>query len=163
MAEDIAIDLNRGVRMSKDHVTQLEVYMYFDDPGVYLTPQGHPVPEEVARSAGFDVDVYKKAHDKKSRMADFQAMLDSEYGDAAERVVLEERDGYKLVEVGTLGNVMVIDDEDRPLVATPLPADIGRTLFNKLAPPPLVEKPAKAAPAKGGFKPKSLGDDDDAE
>lgn len=160
MAEDIAIDLNRGVRMSKDPITQLEVYMYFDDPGVYLTPQGKNVPAEVAERAGYDVSALKKQHDKKSRMADFQSMLDSEYGDAAERKVLEERDGYKLVEVGTLGNVMVLDDEDKPLVLTPLPLDIGTELFDKMAPKPVVEQPAPKPFAKKGFSPKALGDDD---
>lgn len=159
MAEDIAIDLNRGVRMSKDPISQLEVYMYFDDPGVYLTPQGKQVPAEVAERAGYDVAALQKQHNKKARMADFQSMLDSEYGDAAERKVLEERDGYKLVEVGTLGNVMVLDDEDKPLVLTPLPLDIGTELFDKMAPKPYVEEPAKPAKA-GKFAPKPLGDDD---
>lgn len=154
MAENFAIDLNRGVRMSKDPVTQLEVYMYFDDPGKYLSPQGAVVPEEIAERAGFDIGNYGKARDKKSRMADFEAMLNSEYGDPATRVVIDERDGFKLVEVGTLGNVMVLDEDDKPLVLTPLPLDIGRELFDKMA--PVAAKPI----AKKGFNPKSLGDDD---
>lgn len=158
MAEDIAIDLNRGVRMSKDPLTQLEVYMYFDDPGHYLTPQGGVVPEEVAERAGYDIKRYAQARNKKSRMADFQSMLDNEYGDAAERKVLAERDGYKLVEVGTLGNVMVLEDDDKPLVLTPLPLDIGTELFNKMAPKSVAVTTEK--PGKKSFV-KSLGDDDE--
>lgn len=132
--ENLKIDLNRGVRMSKDPMSQLEVYMYLDTPGVYLDPLGHEVPEEIAARAGYDVEKFGKAQLKAQRMASFMETLDAELDTSTERTIICERDGYKLVEIGTLGHVLVVDDEDRPLVATPLPRELGEDLFNRMAP-----------------------------
>ena len=146
----INLDAPGGVRMSKDPVTQLEVYMYYAKPGEYLTPLGGPVPEEIAARAGYDVELFGKQKVRAEKLTEFQNMLDLEMSLEGDGTVLEERGGYQLVEVGTLGHVKVLDTDGNAVVNMPYPRELGETLFNKLA------GPAPVMPLKG--KAKSLED-----
>lgn len=153
--ENLKIDLDApgGVRMSKDPISQMEVYMYYSNPGVYLTPLGGVVPEEIASRAGYDVEAFGKQRLRADKLKAFQSQLDAElWDDGAAGNILEERGGYKLVEVGSLGHVKVIDDEGHSMVAVPLPKELGQDLFDRLA------GPATQAVPKGKAQPKSMED-----
>lgn len=134
-ANGIKIDLDRGVRLSKDPRTGMEVYMYLDSPGEYLTPQGSHCPDAVAAAAGYDIESLGKEKIKREKLAEFQRQLDVEFSGEADRTVLAERGDFKLVEVGTNGNV-IITDNDKSLTALPMPRSLGEELFEKLAPAP---------------------------
>jgi len=131
----INLDAPGGVRMSKDPVSQLEVYMYYAKPGEYLTPLGGSVPEEIAARAGYDVEFFGKQKLRAEKVAEFQQLLDLEMNTEGDGTVLAERGGYKLVEVGTLGHVKVLDSEGHAVVNIPYPRELGEELFSKLAGP----------------------------
>lgn len=130
----LGIDLNRGVRMSKDPLTKLEVYMYLDSPGVYLTPLGGEVPAEIAARAGYEVEKLGKLRERREKLMEFEAQLDEQMNIEADRKVLYEGGGYKLVAVGGFGNAMVLDEDDNALVPMPMPVKLAKGLFEKLAP-----------------------------
>ena len=66
----MAIDLNRGVSIRGcDKPTCFQVFMYKDEPGVYLNVYGNPVSDEIAEEAGFNVKELGKAKALKERMA----------------------------------------------------------------------------------------------
>jgi len=70
------IDYDRGVVKRIHPNLGVDVYMYRDDPGVFLNAFGTEVDVELAKSCGFDVDKLEKAKRKKEMMA--KAMIEIE-------------------------------------------------------------------------------------
>lgn len=142
----LKIDLNRGVEMRKDPITKMEVYMYYDDPGVFLNSFAKLIPNDIAARCGYDIPRLERMRMKKEKIAEFMAGLENEIGSTDVDDVIEERNGFKMVAVGNSGTVMVLDEEGNSLVVMPLPEKIGRELFEKLAGP--APKKAIALPPK---------------
>ena len=100
------IDLDRGV-ISRSHPSLgMDVYMYVDDPGVYLTAHGTEVALALAEQAGFEVDKYAKQHKIKVAMANAQADVLAQFNEATTEVLVE-RNGFKVVDIG-LGRCNVL-------------------------------------------------------
>ncbi len=129
------IDVNRGV-MIKKHPLGFLVYMYMDQPGVFLNAFGKEVPSEIAKQAHFDVAVLEKQKLKRERMAAAMTSIELELelaNESDEQVILWERGGYKVVEM-PLGNAFVYDDEGNKLNPMPIPRQEAKVLLDHLVP-----------------------------
>lgn len=132
------IDYNRGVVKRIHGASGVSVYMYKDDPGVFLNQHGGPVDEALAEAAGFDVERFTKERTRKDRLAEAERLINEELGLSKGRKVVETRAGYSLVDVGAAG--FVIEDPDG-LVLTPAPVsdEVAKSVFTQMAGP--AEKP----------------------
>lgn len=137
-----AIDYDRGVEKRRDPLTGVDVYVYQDDPGVYLNAYGQPIDEAAAAAAGFDVVKLGKVKDKKERVAAALAAIDAEDGEQLEQTIVQQRNGYKLVSIG-LGRYRVLDPDGDNLTPKNLTQQEGEIVFNQLVP----ETKAKAKPS----------------
>ena len=74
----MALDLNRGVLVKFHPVNRMQVAMYIDRPGEYLTETGEAIDAKFAKEAGYDVakDLRKKVANEK--LAAYKAQLDAE-------------------------------------------------------------------------------------
>lgn len=137
------IDYNRGVMKLQDNATGVSVYMYLDDPGVYLSGQGTEVDISLARQAGFEVDKQLKQKLLKERLATAMAGIQAELETGEkDQTVLLERDGFKLVDLG-LGRHQVLSPDGDSLVPNPLPKEQATLLFEQLVPKAKPEPKAK--------------------
>ncbi len=135
MSKDI--DVNRGVMIQK-HPSMGLVYMYIDEPGVFLNVFGKEVPNEIATQAGYDVKTLGKQKLKRERMASAMSAIELELELASEvgkEEVLWERGGYKVVGL-PLGRAYVFDDEGNQLNPTPIPRQEAKVLLDHLVPKP---------------------------
>lgn len=98
--------------------------------GHYFAPTGQPVSVEVARAAGFDVDADMIAKDRQERLAKVTAEINQEI-QSAPQTVLEEKDGYALVDIG-LGRANVTDPEGRSLNPRPMSVAEATKLFKAM-------------------------------
>jgi hypothetical protein len=93
------VDADRGYMLMK-HPSGVEVYMYLDDPGVYLNAFATEVPEEFAAQAGFPVEKYAKLKLRRVKMAQAQALIDAELmADEDVRKVLKVINGFQLIKL----------------------------------------------------------------
>jgi len=132
----MAIDLDSGV-MLKRHTSGMYVYMYFDNPGVYLNGFGKEVPEAIAEEAGFNTKLYAKEKLKRERMAEAMSAIEMELELAKEQgteKVLVEGGGYKVIGLG-LGTANVLDEDGNQMNAQPIPVEMAKALFKKLTKP----------------------------
>lgn len=98
---DRAIDYDRPTIIKTDNGSNMDVFMYKDDPGVYLNAFGKPVPESIAEKAGFDIARYSKQRIRKQRLAAASAAVNAELD-------LDEEDFRKPTTVATFGNYLVV-------------------------------------------------------
>lgn len=140
MDANLKIDLNRGVtyQVTREGV---KVFVYVDDPCQFLSVHGHPVSEDLARNAGFDVEAYKKKCAYKQRLADaadaIRAELEADVDEETHKVV-EERQGFKVISLG-MGRAKVVDPDGAPLHKEGLTEEQAKKLLVQLTP----EKPKK--------------------
>ena len=126
------IDLDRGV-ISRSHPSLgMDVYMYVDDPGVYLTAHGTEVALALAEQAGFEVDKYAKQHKIKVAMANAQADVLAQFNEATTEVLVE-RNGFKVVDIG-LGRCNVLSPDGDLLNKTPVSREQAEILLKHLTP-----------------------------
>jgi len=57
------------------------VTMYHDDPGVFMFDDGSIAPDDIAASAGFEVEELRRKGDHKRRIAEAQAELEREFAE----------------------------------------------------------------------------------
>jgi hypothetical protein len=117
MASKFAINLDRGVLIRSVQDTGMDVYMYRDDPGVYLTAIGNEVPEKIAEQAGFNVDRFRRLRNRKLGMARAAELLDEETALAdneSQRTAVYDKDGFKVILYG-LGRHIVEDPDGNNL------------------------------------------------
>lgn len=145
------IDYDRGVH-KRTGPGGIEVYMYKDDPGVYLNAYGTPLPESIAEAAGFDVATNRKAKLKKERVAAALRAVDADLASLegepdAEEVVTKEQDGWKIIDIG-LGRRLIKDPEGNQITPQSMPQEQAESLLAQLAGPPstVPEKEAKQKP-----------------
>lgn len=135
---ELKIDLDRGV-MQKAYEA-IDVYMYIDDPGVYLNAYATPVTEAIARAAGFDVEKYAKLRQRKLLLQKAQAQIEAQLAlEPDEETVIEEVKGFKLVDIG-LGRVQIRDPEGGFLLNSPVTKEMGTNIFKEITAEP--EAPA---------------------
>lgn len=138
------IDYDRGVIINVHQATGMDVFMYVDDPGVFLTAHGKVVPDEIASEAGYDTTKLAKERDKKSRKAQAMQMIDDELADDKDvkEEVVEERNGFKIVATG-LGRHYLIDPDGNRLTSISQPLEAAKKLLNGMAGPAISDKKAK--------------------
>lgn len=135
------IDYNRGVMFQSDAATGINVYMYLDNPGVFLSNQGTEVAPELARSAGFDVEKLTKERQLRERMSEAMKAIRAELALGEEnKTVVVEREGFKLVDIG-VGRFQVLGPDGDVLTKDPLPKEQAELLMDQLVPNP---EPVKA-------------------
>lgn len=130
------IDYNRGVLKKVHNKLGVDVYMYKDTPGVYLNAYGTEVSEALAAEAGFDIETLGRARLKRERMAQAMAAIEQELNPevgAGERKLVEERGGFKIMDIG-LGRHIVEDPDGNKLTAAPLPLETAKVLLERLTP-----------------------------
>lgn len=151
------IDYNRGL-MKRTHIkTGVDVYMYKDDPGVFLNAYGTVVSEQLARECGFETEKLGKEKLKKERMAQAMALIEAELAEAepSNRLLVEERLGFKVMDVGK-GMHILEDPDGNKLTAAPLPMEAALTLLKQMTPE--YEAPAKQQPPVIWTKPDPVED-----
>lgn len=127
-----SINLDRGVISSTHPSLNMDIYMYADDPGRYLTAHGDEVDERLAEQAGFDIAKYGRERKIKTAMAEAQAQILRE-NDIPISDVIEERGDFKIVDIGMdRHNVMTKDGS--VLNKAPLTPAQARILLDHLAP-----------------------------
>lgn len=127
-----AIDYDRGVMIRQDGKSGIEVYMYIDDPGIYLSVHGNKISEDLARSAGYPVDAQLKARQFKLKLADFEAKLKTELQvEEAGAQTLREHLGFKLIELGP-DRCQIISPQGIVLNTQVLPKDEAVKLFDEV-------------------------------
>lgn len=131
------IDVDRGVtmrqivRFDRDNPHKFDadpsyggmiVYMYKDDPGKYYDVHGKPLPEGIAKKAGFPVDRLAKMRKKREAMEAFEQKLKTELAtEMDEEVVLAEAGDWKVVAM-PMERAKVVDKETGEAVtAVPMP------------------------------------------
>ena len=142
------IDYDRGV-IKRTHSSGAEIFMYKDDPGVFLNAFGTEVDEAMAREAGMNVDKYGLARKKKARMTEAMQLIDAEFSSDVNTVreVIQKRGGFTLVAIGH-GRHILEDPDGNNLTPNPLTLEEGELLFDKMAPkaaedpdPPATDEP----------------------
>ena len=132
------IDLNRGVTECR-HPTGLRIFMYDDDPGVYIDVNAGPVDEQLALVAGYNVKKYAEMKRLDSDVAVLEQAKKALVTDGV-RELMETRGNYALVKVG---GGFVVESGGKPVGQPPYSEDIARQTFLQLAGPPA--KASKAA------------------
>lgn len=125
------VDYDRGI-MKRSHPVGLDVYMYLDTPGVYLTAHETPLSEEFAKQAGFDVEALRREKTKRERMAQAKLAIEQELEVQAQvHEVVEEVKGFKIVAIG-LGRHVVEDPDGNTLTKEPLALEQAKLLLKAL-------------------------------
>lgn len=127
---DKVIDYDRGVLINVHAGTGMDVFMYVDDPGKFLTAHGTVVPDKVAGEAGYDVEKLAKERLRLERKRVASDLIDRELSDDKnlEEKELKEKNGFRLVSLG-LGRHNVKDPDNNVLNAHPLPKESAVKLF----------------------------------
>lgn len=133
------INYNRGV-MIRDHGSLgVKVYMYLDDPGLYLNVHGKPIAETLAKQAGFDVVEYRKRRSMKLATTEFERKLRAQYeAETQETLVVETKGLMRIVDLGH-GRFYVQSSMDgtewENLHKEPLGLEMAKTLLAGLGEP----------------------------
>lgn len=131
---DRKIDYDRGAIIMSHPGTGMDVFMYVDAPGEYLTAHAVPVPDDIAQAAGYDVARLAKERLRNQRKAQASAIIDRELADDANtnEECVDVRNGFHLVSIG-MGRHNVKDPDGNILNAHPLPKEGAQKLFNAMA------------------------------
>lgn len=125
----MVIDYDRGVT-HKRHPSGLDVYMYKDQPGVFLNAFGREVTPDLAAAAGFDTDHLLKEKAKRERMALAMAAIEEEFEGEAKQV--KAKGEFKVVHVG-FGRHNLLDPDGNKLNPRPLTKEEALKLLEQVA------------------------------
>ena len=140
------IDENRGciVRFGPGNV---EVVMYKDEPGIYLTNTGAMVSEKIAAAAGFPVKDLAQKRDIQLRKTAALSAIEDEFQSSTEEKTIAEGGGFSVVSIG-LGRHEVRDPNGVTLTEMPMSRKEAEMLLSKLAPAePVAEVDSEALAA----------------
>lgn len=128
------IDYDRGVTIRKDEKTGVEVFMYKDTPGVFLSIQGTEVSAELARMAGYSVDKLLKQREMRRLLSVAEAEIRARLETAEEsaKIVLE-KGGFTVLDIG-LGRHRVLGPDGDPITNEVLPLEQATLLLDQLVP-----------------------------
>lgn len=129
------MDFNRGLEIRHDQNTGASIYMVIAEPGVYYTAHGTEVSPEIARAAGFGVDIHLKEKRKREAMTTAQRAIEAQYnaGEAKSDVKAERR-GYKLVDIG-IDRFCILDPDGVNLTPKYMGPAIALHVFDQMVPP----------------------------
>jgi hypothetical protein len=129
-----AIDLDRGAMTCTHPSLGIAIYMYLDDPGVYLTEHGNVLEngETLAEQAGFDVAKFAKQRKIRAAMKNANDKIMREFNESTTKV-LAERNGFKIVDLG-LDRCNVLSPDGDVLNKAPIPRAQADILLDHLAP-----------------------------
>lgn len=125
------IDLDRGVMICTLPGAKMDIFMYLDQPGVYFDCHGNPVPEGLARAAGFPVETLAKKRRMAEEMEKTKALIEAKLQIAKTSEVYAEKDGYKVVHFPETGMAVVESGAGR-LTPEPVPLSLATTIFGEL-------------------------------
>lgn len=145
------IDYNRGVEIRRHGASGMDVYMYYDDPGVYLTAHATRLGDDVASGAGYDVAALSMEKRKRAALAAAHQAIEAQFaGVEAKHEVIDERDGFTLVDQGTVNGIeryIVCDPDGNQITPKPMQKAAAvvffAAMFDKASDAPKVTK-AKA-------------------
>jgi hypothetical protein len=112
----------------------MDVFMYADNPGVYLNVYAKVVPSSIAKEAGFDIVRWAKAKQKRDTLLKFKHNLDEAEAldEEASRKVLDTREGFTLIELPLGRGSIAGPDGDIMVPAAPM--EIVRKSFEDMFP-----------------------------
>ncbi len=140
------IDENRGV-IVRFGPGDVEVVMYKDEPGIYLTNTGALVSEKIAAAAGFPVKALGQTREIQLRKTAALAAIEDEFQSSTEEETIAEGGGFSVVSLG-LGRHEVRDPNGETLTETPMSRKEAEMLLSKLAPvDPVAEVDSEPAEA----------------
>lgn len=127
------IDLDRGVLINRHPVFGMDVFMYINAPGEYLSAHGTPVDEKTAAESGFDIERYGKDREKRKRMDAARIAIENELAieGARKHEVVKEAGGLQLVDLGS-GRFQVENADGSMLHKEPLSEQLATRLFEQL-------------------------------
>lgn len=128
------IDYDKGVLINTHPGTGMDVFMYVQQPGKYLTAHGKDVPDKIAAEAGYNVEQLAKERLRMERKAQASAIIDKELSDDASTLeeCVDNRNGFRLVSIG-MGRHNVKDPDGNVLNSHPLPKESAEKLFDAMA------------------------------
>lgn len=132
----VNIDFDRGVLIRQNvSAGGIQVYMYVDQPGVFLNAFGDEVDEDLAAGAGFDVTALKRKRLIAERKAEALAAIEQELAgaDEGEAITVRQRGEWQLVDIG-LGRHVIKDPDGSVVTPAPLPREQADIVFDKLTP-----------------------------
>lgn len=144
------IDYDRGVEIRTHHLSGVDIFMYVDEPGVYLSAHGTQVSEQMARECGYPVDDQVRQRELKKKL---KAAHDAIYQEMAQgeenSIVVCEKDGFQIVDIG-LGRHQIMSPDGDKLTDVPLPLEQAQAVLQQLvpdkeAPKHVVDKPTGSA------------------
>jgi hypothetical protein len=138
------IDYDRGVLIMTHPGSGMDVYMYVDSPGEYLTAHGKEVNEKIAKEAGYDVEKLGKEKVRLERRRKAAQEIDAEFEIEGKEEVVQEKEGFKVVAYG-YGRHNVIDPDGNKLNNIPLTLDMALKLLSSFT---TDEKPDEKKPDK---------------
>lgn len=134
------IDYSRGVTIRKHMGTGVDVIMYKDTPGVYLSWHGTKVSEVMAKEAGFPVEILGREKLRRERLDAAGLMIDKELGQApGMETVVAEKDGFRIVDIGQ-GRFVVKDPEGFAMHKAWLGREMADKLLQYLVPEKVIEQ-----------------------
>lgn len=153
MAERV-IDYDRGVIIKVVPSLGLDIFMYRDQPGVYLNAYGQPVSLELAAQAGFNVAKHTQQRTKQRLIDEFRRKLDADMKaelEATDKVVVLEREGFSLVAIAEDRHFIESPDGQNLTPGRYLTREEGEALFNQVVPSPEpAPEPELPVPVTGG-------------
>ena len=129
------IDLDRGVELRFHEKSGMEVWMYVDEPGVYLDSSGKEVPEQLAALVGYPIEKHRKERLIRQKMADTERAMRQQLAQETqgEKKIVQSRGGYVIVAVGDLGYHQVEDADGTVLSKKLMPLAEAKFLLDVLA------------------------------
>lgn len=128
-----AIDYDRGVQ-KRLHPTGISVFMYKDQPGVFYNAHGKEVAPSLATECGYKTERLLREKLRREKMTAAQIAIDEEFGYSdKQHVVVAERDGYQLVDIG-LDRFIIEDNEGVSLTPRHLTRAESQAVFDKVVP-----------------------------
>lgn len=126
------IDLNKGVVYKMVPESRIRVYMYAQQPGVYLDAFGNQLSEVFAKQAGFDTDTLRTERTRQTRMAEALAAINSEFevpedGGSA----IYKKGAFSVIALG-MGRHNIVDEEGNVLNDIPLTEDEAKKTVGHL-------------------------------
>lgn len=141
MAKEKVIDYDRGVIFCNHPQYGMDIYMYVDNPGEYITAHGMAVSEKMAKEAGFDTVKFGKLREKRRLMAIATAKIEADLQSPdIVRDVVKEAKGLAVVHIGH-GRFQVEDADHNKLHDGFLPEEVAVKLLDDLA--EKIEAPAE--------------------
>lgn len=130
------LDANRGLQI-RFGPGGMEVAMYKDTPGIYLSVTGAIVSEQVAAAAGFPVKALGQKREIQLRKETAFAAIEEEFSVVSKSEVIAEAGGFQVVSLG-IGRHEIRDPTGAVLTEKPMSKKAAKLLLQKLAPTEVV-------------------------